>query len=123
MVDHTPLTKEEIEAAHVEGLRLIGIGLMSKDEEAFRIVLDLQAAHKRIAELDAWKFSIENAMAGAMDETCDANTMHCTCVPVLRATVTRGTKISALHTKLVMTRCPACQERTLECSGSTSPED
>lgn len=40
-------------------------------------------------ELRAWKQQVEDAIKAAMDETCDANERHCTCVPLLRSEVRR----------------------------------
>ena len=42
------------------------------------------------------KEDVENAMSGAMDEQCDANTSHCTCVPLLRAKINRLLKYAHL---------------------------
>lgn len=47
------------------------------------------------AERDALKAEIEdikNATLAAMDESCDCNERHCSCVPLLRAEVKRLTK-------------------------------
>jgi len=41
--------------------------------------------HAEKQRLLAWKDDIENATRAALDESCDANEAHCTCVPLLRA--------------------------------------
>ena len=42
-----------------------------------------------IESLRAYKEDVENATFGAMDERCDCDERHCTCVPLLRAKVKR----------------------------------
>jgi hypothetical protein len=45
----------------------------------------LDAKDAEIERLKSFKSGIENATRGALDETCDANERHCSCVPLLRA--------------------------------------
>lgn len=55
------------------------------------LLFDLDAADEQIAALlqerdtlSAWKADVEAAHRRVMDESCDADERHCTCVPALR---------------------------------------
>ena len=45
--------------------------------------------HAELKRLREWKTDVEDSIKAAMDETCDANERHCTCVPLLRREVKR----------------------------------
>jgi hypothetical protein len=53
------------------------------------IRFDLREALSEIERLQSIVGDYENATKGAMDEACDCNERHCTCVPLLRAEVKR----------------------------------
>ena len=58
-------------------------------DEIKRLQVENEQLQVENEQLRAYKADIENATTGAMDESCDANERHCTCVPLLRAEINR----------------------------------
>ena len=49
----------------------------------------LNEMHAELKRLREWKTDVEDSTRASMDETCDANERHCTCVPLLRRELKR----------------------------------
>ena len=72
---------------------------ISEIEQLKNELARIAALEKENKELSDYKADVENATKCAMDEKCDCDERHCSCVPLLRAEVERLKELNEELTK------------------------
>jgi len=84
LIDTIENLDRQLDAKEAENQRLLSqagelTGLLAQSQS------QLLAAKAENQRLRAWKGDVMNATRAALEESCDANEVHCSCVPLLRA--------------------------------------